>query len=189
MAIPDVRKYQITEWEHWHEWHNPVSVTAGELFQDGFFNITSEGNDWTWDSYSEEQDARLREMIVDRYWDRDIGILPPGKWKRQFIERMREIMPKYVILYRLVAEEPSLLGATSEYYKSRNIFSDFPQTQLGGNSDYASTGNDTEFERIRQLDLMEIASRLKDYQNVDSMVLDELEDLFSCLVSVTLDTR
>lgn len=42
-------------------------------------------------------------------------------------------------------------GNNDEYFKGRNIFSDFPQTQLqGSNQDYASTGTDNEYERINE---------------------------------------
>jgi hypothetical protein len=40
-------------------------------------------------------------------------------------------------------------GKDDIYYKSRNIYSDFPQTLLAGhNQDYASSGNDSEYEKI-----------------------------------------
>jgi hypothetical protein len=102
---------------------------------------------------------------------------------------MNEIMPKYLALYKVLDNDPQLLGANSEYYKSRNIFSDYPQTQLGGNSDFASTGNDTEYERIRQLDILDFADRLRAYRDVDVLIMDEIEDLFSCLISVSINTR
>ena len=92
-------------------------------------------------------------------------------------------------MYGAVSEDGNLPGHEGEWYKSRNIFSDFPQTQLGGNSDYASTGNDTEYERIRRADILETIERLKDYQDVDALVLDNIEQMFSCLVSVSVNTR
>lgn len=175
-------------WEGFGEFHSPDSVTWGELVQAGFIDM-SDRDTWAWPKFSDEQDIRLRNKISNRFWDRSIGILPPGLWRRQFIEKMCEIMPKYLRLYQALEESPELLGASSEYYKSRNIFSDFPQTQLSGNSDYASTGNDTQWERIRQLDIADMADRLKTYRDVDVLVMEEMEELFSCLASVAVNTR
>lgn len=181
------------EWSgHWqdypHEFHDSDSVQLGELVQAGWFDL-SDKETWAWPKYTDEQDDTLRNKIVNRFWNRGLGILPAGMWKRQFLERMNEIMPKYIALYRVLEQDPQLLGASSEYYKSRNIFSDYPQTQLGGNSDFASTGNDTEYERIRQLDILDFAERLKAYRDVDVLIMDEIEDLFSCLISVSINTR
>ncbi len=175
-------------WEGLHEYHDPSSVQLGELVEVGWFDIQNKET-WHWPQHSDEQDARLRDKIVNRFWNRGIGILPAGLWKRQFIELMNEIMPKYVLMYEVLDEDGNIAGHEGEWYKSRNIFSDFPQTQLGGNSDYASTGNDTEYERIRRADVLDTIERLKDYRDVDQMILDELEQMFSCLASVSVNTR
>lgn len=187
MPMLDVEPYESIAWSDYHEFHDADSVELGELVECGWFDLSSD--DWAFPRYSDEQHERLSKKIVNRFWNRGISLLPPGIWKRAFLERMNEIMPKYLSLYRVLDESPTLLGAESEYYKARNIFSDFPQTQLSGNSDYASTGNDTEYERIRQLDILEFARRLRDYKDVDALILDEIEDLFSCLVSVSLNVR
>ena len=101
---------------------------------------------------------------------------------------MNEIMPKYMYLYKVLDESPSLLSADSEYYKSRNIYSDFPQTQLNGeNGDYASSGNDLQFERIKQMNIMDLVERLKNYRDVDLMIIDEIEPLFSCLFTINVN--
>lgn len=193
ISYDDYQFAEENEWaSHWkdypNEYHDATSVQLGELVQAGWFNL-DDTETWNWPKYSDEQDKRLRNKIVNRFWNRGLGVLPAGIWKRQFLERMQEIMPKYIILYKLIDESPQLVGATSEYYKARNMFSDYPQTQLGGNSDYASTGNDTEYERIRQLDILDLAERLKDYRDADSLILEDIDDLFSCLLSVSINTR
>ena len=97
---------------------------------------------------------------------------------------MNEIMPKYMNWYKTL-DDDVLLGTEGEYYKSRNIYSDFPQTSLQGNSqDYASSGNDMEYERIRQLDPLELGERLERYNDVDLAIINEIEPLFSCLFTV-----
>jgi hypothetical protein len=80
------------------------------------------------------------------------------------------------------------LGTEGEYYKSRNVFSDFPQTSLVGDSqDYASTGNDVEYERIKQMDPLELEDRIKNYNDVDLAIINEIEPLFSCLFTVNIN--
>ena len=48
-------------------------------------------------------------------------------------------MPKYKLLYERVDEGLNPLQESRDREKSRDIFSDFPETMLSGNSDYAST--------------------------------------------------
>ena len=100
---------------------------------------------------------------------------------------MNEIMPKYMAWYKTL-DEGVMLGTENEYYKSRNIFSDFPQTSLQGRTqDYASTGNDVEYEKIKQLDPLELAERIKNYDDVDLAIIKEIEPLFSCLFTVNIN--
>ena len=100
---------------------------------------------------------------------------------------MNEIMPKYIPWYQLIADGMAV-GQTSEWYKSRNIFSDFPQTALQGqNQDYASSGNDTEFERIRTADPLDVAERIRNYDDVDASIIKEIEPLFSCMFTVNIN--
>lgn len=170
------------------DYHAIVTVQLCELAEGGFFDLTRE--DWDFGpKYSAEQHANLCKKITDHYWYREIALVPPGIWKREFLRKLNEIMPKYMALYQLL-DEGYNLGSESEYYKSRNIFSDFPQTSLQGNSqDYASTGNDVEYERIKQLSPIDLYNKIKDYkyQDIDLMIINEIEPLFSCLLTVNIN--
>ena len=138
--------------------------------------------------YDESYRATLMNKILRHYYYREISIIPPGEWKNEFLRTMFEIMPKYIIMYKYLDESPELFGASSEYYKSRNIYSDFPQTLLNGtNADYASSGNDMEFERLRQMDILDLAERLRSYDDVDLLIIDEIESMFSCLLTVNVN--
>jgi hypothetical protein len=100
---------------------------------------------------------------------------------------MNEIMPKYIPWYKLIADGMNV-GVTSEYYKSRNVFSDFPQTKLAGETqDYASTGNDTEYERLNTADPLDIAERIRSYDDEDASIIKEIEPLFSSLLTVSIN--
>lgn len=188
MAFPDVPPFTPEQFDGFEDFHSVVTIQLCELAEAGFFDLSRE--DWDFNpKYSEEQHATLCKKITDHYWYREIALVPPGIWKREFLRKMNEIMPKYMSLYEL-RESPYNIGAESEYYKSRNIFSDFPQTSLAGdNQDYASTGNDVEYERIKQLSPIELYKRVKDYKyiDVDAMIIEEIEPLFSCLFTVNVN--
>lgn len=168
------------------DFHANVTIQLCELVDAGFCDANFTG--WEWPKYDEEQDARLRTKLSARYWFREIGIVPPGIWKHEFIRKMCEIMPKYIPLYKLIADSPELYGGNSEWYKGRDIYSDFPQTQLSGdNGDYASTGNDRESQRIRQDDYIDTAKKLADYDDVDLMIVKNMGSMFSALMTVDID--
>ena len=169
------------------DYHSVNTIQLCELIEGDFFDLTR--SDWDFGpKYSDEQHARLCNKITEHFYYREIALTPPGIWKREFIRTMNEIMPKYMYLYKVLDESPSLLSADSEYYKSRNIYSDFPQTQLNGeNGDYASSGNDLQFERIKQMNIMDLVERLKNYRDVDLMIIDEIEPLFSCLFTINVN--
>lgn len=170
----------------WPDFHSVVTIQLCELIDAGFCDETLTG--WEWPKYSDEQDARLRKKIVDHYLYREISLVPPGLWKHEFIRKMNEIMPKYVPMYKLLNEQPELFGGSSDYYKSRNVYSDFPQTQLSGsNGDYASSGNDMESQRIRQADVLDIAKRLDSYNDVDLMIIEDMQTMFSSLMTVNIN--
>lgn len=167
------------------EFHDVVTFALGELWKDGWFDLTDES--WAFPKYTDEQHERLCKKILNHYYMRNIGILPLAQWKREFLRKMDEIMPKYIILYKKIDENPDSWNASDEYYKSRNVFSDFPQTRLGDNQDYASTGNDAQYERLRDGSILELSDKLQAYNDVDLQIINELESLFSCLFTINLN--
>ena len=168
------------------DYHAVVTIQICELAEWGFFNLKRE--DWDFGpKHSPEQHAQLCQKITDHFWFREIALVPPGVWKHEFLRKLNEIMPKYMQWYKNI-DDGVQIGTEGEYYKSRNIFSDFPQTSLAGdNQDYASTGNDVEYERIKQIDPLELAERLQSYNDVDLAIINELEPLFSCLFTVNVN--
>lgn len=168
------------------DYHAVVTIQLCELIDCGFFDLTRE--DWDFGpKFTPEQHKQLCEKITNHYYFREISLVPPGMWRREFLRLMNEIMPKYIPWYKMLSEGLTF-GQTSEWYKSRNIFSDFPQTALAGrNSDYASSGNDTEYERIRTADPLDVLDRIKNYDDVDAAIIEEIEPLFSCLFTVNIN--
>lgn len=174
------------DYEPINDYHAVVTIQLCELIDAGFCDELLTG--WKWDKYNDEQDKRLRKKLVDHYYFREIGLTPPGIWKHEFVRKMNEIMPKYISLYKLLDESPELFGGNSEWYKGRDIFSDFPQTQLSGkNQDYATTGNDKEYQRIKQVDVIDTAKRIRDYNDVDLMIIEDMNTMFSCLLTVNVN--
>lgn len=117
--------------------------------------------------YDEAHRAVLNKKILDRYLNREIGQETIEKFQHNMRRRMNEIMPAYNQLYETTLIEFNPLhtidmlttsnetgDTTSEAVsngdtestagaKSRAINSDFPQFQLAGNADYATSGADT----------------------------------------------
>lgn len=185
MWVEDVPDFALGSCDE-RDFHSVVTIQLCELAEAGFFDLTRE--DWDFGpKFSAEQHTQLCKKITEHYWFREISLVPPGIWKHEFLRKMNEIMPKYMAWYKTLADDVQI-GTEGEYYKSRNIFSDFPQTSLrGDNQDYASTGNDVEYERIKQLDPLELGDRLNSYVDVDLAIINEIEPLFSCLFTVNVN--
>ena len=167
------------------DFYSNTSVTLGELSEMGFWP-TDDFTGWEWDAYDEEQYKRVMAMILERYYWRELGVMPVYRWKRTLIRRMNEIMPKYKPMYDREKAGVNPLQIEDTYDKGRTIFSDFPATQLTGNSDYTSTGTDHENEQMREGNYIELSNAYAERaRSVDVMILDELDDLFSCLITST----
>lgn len=185
--LPD---YEPGEYEH--EWHGVVTIPLGELIDAGWVKWHNEDGtinpDWEWDYYDAAQYKRVCKKLNERYFWDEISLLPPVRWKQQLIRKLNEIMPKYKPLYEVLEKGIDPLQVYGEYGKSRNIFSEFPETLLNGNSDYVSNGTDREYEIIKQGDWIEkMLQYAKDYNDIDVMILDELETLFSGLYTVSVN--
>lgn len=169
------------------EYHNAVTITLQELLADPYMSEVIEGRWATFDAFDEEQRARLWQKFRARFDWREIGILPIRRWLDRLIGVLNEVMPKYKHLYKVLADGASVLTDRDEYHKSRDVYSTFPQTALGGsNQDYASSGTDREYETVRDYGLLDVSERMRDYNDVDVLVLNELEPLFTCLMSTTM---
>lgn len=171
------------------EFYSVMSIQLGELIEHGLFDWE---NDETlvWDYYTEEQYQSVCQKFVNRFYYRDIGILPVGQWRLEYVRKLNEIMPKYKKLYELLdeLEDYDILTVYDEFGRTRKIDSDFPATMLGTNQDFATYGTDTEFETIRKGDYLEkLDYVLQKYPNLDLAILEECETLFSSLWTVNIN--
>lgn len=174
-------------WYGENDFHAVSTIQLGELIDCGWFNW-SEEDGWIWDYYSEEQKIRLQRKIDNHYFWREIGILPPKQWKMEFLRTLNEIMPKYKWLYAKIEDGFDPFLEYDKWGKSRRIGSEFPQTMLSGNSDYASDGDDREYEELKTGDVLEKWLKFQDqFRDVDVMIIEDLDCLFSHLSSVSFN--
>ena len=173
------------------DYHAVFSIQLCELINTNGIDFSDES--WDFDSYERfegdrEQRDRLWMKFEKRFYWREIGILPGSRWKWELLRKLNEIMPKYKPAYEALDNGQNILQKDGEYGKSRNVFSEFPQTQLSGlNQDYASNGTDREHEEIYLGDWMEQIARLKNYNDIDVMILTELETMFSVFSTVSIN--
>lgn len=184
-ATVETYKYDPEEVTWDRDFHAVVTVTLGELVTDGWIDWTKDI--WKWNAYDEDQRERLNGKIEARFWTREIGILPPGEWRRRFIGKLNEIMPKYSLLYDKIKEGLDIWQDSDEYHKERNVTSSYPQTMISGDQDYASGAGDIEYETIRDGSMLDKLKQFQEYDDVDVMILNDLEPLFSSLVTVSVN--
>lgn len=169
------------------EYHDVMTITLQEIMDTQGLSDELLRRWASFDAFDETQRSRLWSKFRGRFDWREIGILPIRRWLDRLVAKLNEVMPKYKPLYQVIADGATPLTDWDEYHKGRDVYSTFPQTALGGsNQDYATSGNDREYETVREIGLLALAEKIKSYNDVDVMVLDELEPLFSCLMSTTI---
>lgn len=122
--------------------------------------------------FDTEYRAGLNQKIIDHFWNQEIGLETISMFRFAMARKMNEIMPLYNQLYkstqlqfdplmtidiRSVASTTGTAagtsvnnGTTAETTESDNlseskasaVASSFPQNRLGGNKDYATSGQD-----------------------------------------------
>lgn len=175
----DWNKTDMLDYTGQPESHAVYTVELCELMQSGVFNWKRPELDWSEAAYDTEQYERFCKYFESRFMFREISMLPPLQWftalKRMLVY---ELMPKYKPLYAQVENGISPLGE-NEYYKERHVSSSYPETLLSGNSDYISSGEDREFERIKVDNAAEALEAYRNrFRSVDAALGDELEVLF-----------
>lgn len=188
--------FDETEWyTERDDFHAIETIQLGELVNDGLFEWETDDS-LIWDYYSEEQYKRVMSKFVNRYFYREIGVVPYKKWRLFYVRKMNEIMPKYKILYAALDSGTDPLQDSrvkgDKWGKSRNVFSDFPATQLGDNQDYADNSTDRQYEdmedTVTQGSYLDKALQLQElYNDIDVMILDDCNVLFSSLYSMSMN--
>lgn len=172
------------------DYHAVVTITFGELLTPGGVDWTQPQWSWRDDAYNDAQYERCCKKIENRYYDRELGVMPPGRWRRHFLRLISEIMPILKPLYELTDGNPGIfMSDTDTWHKMRTVFSDFPATQLQESQDYASNATDTQYETITNGDFMSKVRSIRqgDYVDVDVLLLEHLNACFSPLWTVSIN--
>ena len=175
----DWNESEMLDYTGQDESHAVYTVELCELMESGAFDWSRPEIDWSEAAYNTEQYERFCKYFEMRFMFREISMLPPLQWFTAFKRMMvYELMPKYKPLYAQVESGLAPLGE-NEYYKERHISSAYPETLLSGNSDYISSGEDKEWERVKVNNAAEALEAYRDgFRSVDAALGDELEVLF-----------
>lgn len=172
------------------DYHAVTTITLGELLVPGGIDWTSPQWSWRDDAYDDTQYSRCCAKIENRYYDRELGVMPPGRWRRHFLRLISEIMPILKPLYELTDGNPGIfMSDTDTWHKMRTVFSDFPATQLQESQDYASNATDTQYETITNGDFMSKVRSIRqgDYVDIDVLLLEHINACFSPLWTVSIN--
>lgn len=172
------------------DYHAVATITLGELLVPGGIDWTTPQWSWRDDAYDDTQYARCCEKIENRYYDRELGVMPPGRWRRHLLRLIAEIMPVLKPLYELANGNPGIfMTDTDTWHKTRTVFSDFPATQLASGQDYASNATDMEYETVTNGNYMDKVKAIRqgDYVDIDVLLLEHLDACFSPLWTVSIN--
>jgi hypothetical protein len=172
------------------DFHAVVTITLGELLTEG--GVDWAQPEWSWrdDAYNDAQYARCCRKIENRYYDRELGVMPPSRWRRHLTRLISEFMPVLKPLYELADGNPGMfLSDADTWHKMRTVFSDFPSTQLQTDQDYASNATDTQYETVINGNFMDKVKAIRqgDYVDIDVLLLEHLEECFSPLWTVNIN--
>lgn len=164
------------------------SITLGALLQTGY---TWGYQSFTPYSMKPETLKWLRPRIVnkinDRFYFRDLGTAPVGKWQHLFKTRLVEILDRLGPLYDQVHAGLDILDKGRDFSKSIDVNSDFPQARLlMEQEDYATDSHELAVETTginSQIDSM--IKYQRDYEELDQQVLNHLEQCFSSFINTS----
>ena len=187
MPLPEIDKMKPFSGSGVEYRESTVNVTLGQLVEGGAFSWDLPELNWSAYAYNEEQYARVCDAFEMRYWYREICMQPYNRWIRKLSYRIRyELCPKYNRIYDAL-DGVNVLADYDEYGKRRKIDSEYPETQLSGNADYLSYGTDEEYENIRTGDVISKTEDYTRFKDVDQMFLDDLDIMFSKLITPTVN--
>ena len=169
------------------DYHAVTTITLGELLAPGGIDWTTPQWSWRDDAYDDTQYTRCCAKIENRYYDRELGVMPPGRWRRHLLRLIAEIMPVLKPLYELAAGNPGIFMTDADtWHKTRTVFSDFPATQLVTGQDYASNATDMEYETVANGNYMDKVKAIRqgDYVDIDVLLLEHINACFSPLWTV-----
>lgn len=172
-----------------YEQHDVMTITLGELVESGVFNWENDMLNWENAAYDAEQYSRVCVYFIDRFYYREISMLPFKQWANYLKRKLiYELMPKYKPMYDRFAKGINPLQNEDEYYKNRTIDSSYPETLLSSNADYITEGRDEEYEKLIEGNMSDIVTEYAArFKSVDELLLDELDIMFISMYTVNLN--
>ena len=79
MAYDTIPPYEPCETAD--DFHAVTTITLGELLTEGGIDWTQPEWSWRDDAYNDTQYTRCCKKIENRYYDRELGVMPPGRWR------------------------------------------------------------------------------------------------------------
>lgn len=181
------------DYDRLDDFHAVYTVQLGELihnglvnFKDGTWDRLADGTELVW--ISEEKREEFWAKFKQYYFWREIGEMPYKRWKYDLLVLLAGKLPKYNLMWKALEDGVDPLQDGSEYGKNRNIYSEFPQTMLSDNQDYASSGNDYQFERVREGNFVEAMEALTaDYTDPTFALVKELDIMFYSVLTSNIN--
>lgn len=170
--------------QKWRDFHAVSTIHFGNLIDSGW--------DWgrnEWPAFNDEVRERVNKKIEDRYFFREICEVPPARFKLFLLRKLREIAPKYNIIYKVIDDERLDILETGQYYdKGRNVFSEYPQSQIQGESDYATNADDKELKGKRTGSITDLLVDFENrYNDTDVLLINHLEVCFLSMTTLNMN--
>lgn len=161
------------------EFHAVFTIHLGELIESGVFSWDNDLLKWEDAAYSPEQYERVCGYFIERFYYREISLVPFKQWARMLHAAIvYEVSPKFNQLYKALENGYNPIADEDEFYKERRVNSRYPETLLTDSADYLESGSDWEYERIKLGNVSDSFERLRAQHSIDQMFLDELEPYF-----------
>lgn len=157
------------------------TITLGELLSNGMIDFSHEM--WDFQYYDMEQRDRIYSKIKDRHYYSEISCVPVGKWRHFLIDALNKRAPKANLLYNYLDKTDGLTTGDNENKLNRLVYSDFPQTQLAANQDFATSAHDFEEEIKRQLNSKDLLDIWDNFENPDEYLVAGVRTLFIPLLN------
>lgn len=166
--------------------HSSNTITFGSLLDSGW---DWGRNDWSCYSMSKETleiiRPRINSKIEDEYFFRELGTLPPGKFKMLLKRTINEAVAKWGPVYETIADGIDLTTVAQEDFRKRSEHSDFPQSALNHETEEYGTYSDAEqYSKVNKKGPLEaIADYDRAFQEPDAAVVASLNTCFSNFLS------
>lgn len=166
---------EINKETEWSRINATFTIVFGELVEKEY----DWGQDVYMGSWSDDRRIKLNEYIINHFYYREISLVPLAKWRRKMISKLNLILPKYDFILNRIDDDINIFQDSLSKSKERNLHSDFPQSELKGDSDYATNSDDVEkLEEVEGNTLDTILKLYEEYESVQKKIIDELEVMF-----------